>query len=206
MGEGWTIEGEYAEACSCEYLCPCITSNATARASNDFCRFAMTYRIDSGRYGSVDLGGVTFAVVGESKAVMSEGGWVMGVIVDDRASEAQVSAIAEIASGTVGGPLAAFAPLIADFKGVERHPIRFEAEGLRRAVAAPGVLEQTVEGVPSVVAGGECVAIDNTFHPANTRLNLATAVKNLIACFGIAWNDANHRNGHFAPFAWSGSS
>lgn len=206
MGNDWKIEGEYAEACSCEFLCPCITSNATARASNDFCRFAMTYRIDSGRYGTVDLSGVTFAVVGQSRAVMSEGGWVMGVLVDESASDAQADAIGEIASGRVGGPLAAFAPLVADFRGVERQAIRFEVDGSRRTVAAPGVLEQTVEGVPSAVAEGQCVAIDNTFHPANARLNLAHAVKNLIACFGISWNDADHRNGHFAPFAWSGSA
>jgi hypothetical protein len=206
MGERWTIEGEYAEACSCEFLCPCIPSNATAPASNDFCNFAMTFRIDSGRCGSVDLAGVRFAVVGRSKAVMAEGGWTMGVIVDDRASAEQADAIAEIASGRAGGPLAAFAPLVADFRGVERHPIRFEIDGNRRAVTIPGILEQTVEGVPSVAAAGECLAIDNVFHPANKRLNLATAVKNLIACFGISWNDATHRNGHFAPFAWNGSS
>jgi hypothetical protein len=63
----------------------------------------------------------------------------------------------------------------------------------------PGA-EQEVEGVPSVSASGECLAIDNTFHPANKRLNLATAVKNLIACFGIRWDDATDRNGHFASF------
>ena len=206
MGERWTIEGQFAEACSCEFLCPCITSNATAPASNDFCRFAMTYRIDAGRYGAMDLAGVRFAVVAESKAVMSEGDWIMGVIVDDGASDAQADAISAIASGRAGGPLAAFAPLVAEFRGVERHPIRVEIDGNRRAVTIPGILEQTVEGVPSIATGGECLAIDNVFHPANKRLNLATALENVIACFGIAWKDATHRNGHFAAFAWNGSS
>ena len=131
---------------------------------------------------------------------------MMGAIVDDRPTDAQVEAIAEIASGRAGGPLAAFAPLVADFRGVERHPIRFEIEGNRRTVTIPGVLDQTVEGVPSIVASGECLAIDNVFHPANRRLNLAIALKNVIACFGISWNDATRRNGHFASFAWNGSS
>jgi hypothetical protein len=64
-----------------------------------------------------------------------------------------------------------------------------------------------VEGVPSVSAVGECLAIDNTFHPANRRLNLAAAVRNLIACFGIRWEDSgSQRNGHFASFAWSGTT
>lgn len=207
MTTAWTIQGEYLEACSCRYLCPCITSNATAPASEEFCKFAMTYRIDAGRYGAVDLAGVTFAVVAQSKAVMAAGGWIVGVIVDDRASAQQADAITAIASGGAGGPLAALAPLIGEFRGVERHPIRFDQEGNRRAVTIAGILEQAVEGVPSVSMSGECLAIDNTFHPANRRLTLATAVKNLINCFGIRWDDAgSSRNGHLAPFAWSGAA
>jgi hypothetical protein len=207
MSDAWTIAGEYMEACSCDFLCPCLPSNATARATQGFCRFAMTFRVDNGRFGAVDLGGVSFAVVGESKAVMSEGGWTMGVIVDDRASEAQAEAIGAIASGRAGGPLGAFAPLVADFRGIERHPIGFEIDGARRAVSIPGVLEQAIEGVPSLVSSGECLAIDNVFHPAGKRLHLATALKNVMACFGITWKDASNRqNGHFARFAWNGST
>jgi hypothetical protein len=100
--------------------------------------------------------------------------------------------------------MAAVSPLVGEFRGLERHPIRFEMTGTRRAVTIPGVLEQQVEGVPSVAAPGECLAIDNTFHPANKRLNLATALKNVINCFGIRWTDATNRNGHFAAFAWHG--
>ena len=95
------------------------------------------------------------------------------------------------------------------YEPVAVHPSAVSVDGdacYPDIAAVPGVLEQSIEGVPSVTASGECLAIDNTFHPANSRLNLATAVKNLIACFGISWNEAKHRNGHFAPFAWSGSS
>jgi hypothetical protein len=145
--------------------------------------------------------------VAESQAVMAAGNWIVGVIVDDAASAAQADAIGAIAGGGAGGPLAALAPLIGEMRGVERHPIRFEVNGDRRAVTIPGVLEQEVEGVPSVSVPGECLAIDPTFHPANRRLALATVVKNLIACFGIRWDhDGAQRNGHFAPFAWSGAA
>ena len=73
MGTTWTIKGEFAEACSCVFLCPCITSNATAPATEDFCTFAMTYRVDSGRFGGVDLGGVIFTIIAQSKKVMASG-------------------------------------------------------------------------------------------------------------------------------------
>ena len=205
MSETWSIAGEYMEACSCDFVCPCIVSNAAGKATEDFCTFAMTYRVDTGRFAATNLAGVTFALVAKSKAVMSAGEWVMGVVVDDHADDAQAAAIGEIAGGTAGGPMAAFAPLVGEFRGVERHPIRFEIDGLKRSVKIGNVLEETIEGVPSPVASGECLAVDNTFHPANKRLNLATVQKNHVDCFGLRWDDASGtRNGHFARFSWRG--
>jgi hypothetical protein len=207
MSTAWTIRGEFAEACSCAFLCPCITSNAAAKATEGFCTFAMTYRIDAGRFGTVDLDGVTFSLIAQSQAVMAAGGWVVGLVVDERASDAQADAVAAIAGGRAGGPFAALAPLIADFRGVERHPIHFAVNGHQRTVSSPGLLEQAVDGVPSLLATGECLAIEGGFHPANRRLALATAAKNLVSAFGLSWKDAGSgRNAHFAPFAWSGAA
>lgn len=205
MATSWSIQGEYMEACSCTFLCPCITKNATTPATEEFCKFAMTYAIKSGHFGETRLDGVTFVVVGQSKAIMTAGDWIMGIIVDSAASAAQVNAIAEIGSGKAGGPLAGFAPLITDFRGIEQRKITFKQDGDRRSVQIDDVVEQAVEGIPSLVETGACLAIDNTFHPANKRLNLATALKSVINCFGIRWDDASGKtNGHFAPFAWQG--
>jgi hypothetical protein len=207
MSTAWSIAGEFAEACSCAYLCPCITSNAAAAATEGFCTFAMTYRIDIGQFGAADLAGVTFALIAQSKAVMAAGGWVLGLVVDASASDAQADAVAQIVGGGAGGPLAALAPLIAEFRGVERHPIRFETSGTRRTVTIPGVLEQEVNGVPSIAPGAECLAVENVFHPANTRLALAIAAKNVVSAFGLRWDDqGSGRNAHFASFAWSGTA
>lgn len=165
----------------------------------------MTYAIHTGHFRETRLDGVTFVVVAQSKAIMSAGEWVMGIIVDQSASAAQVSAIAEISGGKVGGPLAGFAPLVADFRGIEQRAITFQQLGAQRSVMIAGMLDQAVEGIPSLVAAGECLAIDNTFHPANKRLNLAKALRSVINCFGIRWDDTSgQRNGHFAPFAWQG--
>lgn len=168
MARPWSIAGEYLEACSCAYLCPCATSNAIAPATEDFCAFVMAYRIGRGRFDATDLADVTFAIVGRSKAVMADGGWTVGLIVDERATGEQTDALVAIASGRAGGPMAAMAPLIADFRGVERRPIRVEVSGSRRAVHVPGLLEQEIEGVPSVSVAGECLALDDTFHRSAT--------------------------------------
>jgi hypothetical protein len=201
----WAIKGEYMEACSCDFLCPCIPRNATTPATHDFCKFVLTFAIEAGQYDAVSLDGVRFVFFAQSKAVMTHGDWIAGLIVDASSSDAQVEAVTAIASGAAGGPLGLFAPLLADFRGVERHPIEFVRDGRNASVRIAGRLDQSVVGVESLTAAGECVAIDNTFHPANKRLNLATAVRNVISAFGIEWTGAPERtNGHFAPFDWHG--
>ncbi len=205
MAESWTMRGEYMEACSCDFLCPCIPKNSTTPATYEFCKVALAFDIHAGRYGEVGLDGLRFVILAQSKAVMSEGDWVAGLIVDATASEAQAEALAAIGSGQAGGPPAHLVPLISDFRGVERHPIVFEQEGHRRSVRVEGLLDQRISGVESLSAPGECIVIDNTAHPVTPRLNLATAARNLIRAFGIEWDGEPERtNGHFAPFDWQG--
>ncbi len=135
---------------------------------------------------------------------MADGGWTVGLVVDERATPEQADAILAVASGQAGGPMAALAPLIGTFAGVERRPIRFEADGMRHAVTAGELVDQACEGVPSPVAAGEPLVLDNTLHPANPRLALARATRSRVDAFGIAWADASGtRNGHFAPFRWA---
>lgn len=98
-------------------------------------------------------------------------------------------------------------PLIGNFKGIERQSIEFHKDGKTVSVKIEGILDQEVVGIDSAVEEGQCIAIDNTVHPANKRLNLATATKNFMNAFGIKWNDDSQQtNGHFAPFDWSGEA
>ena len=89
--------------------------------------------------------------------------------------------------------------------GIERRPIQFSIHGLSRSVRAGDLVDQACEGLPSATAPGQAIAIDNTAHPVNSRLSLARATRSVMHAFGIDWNDSSgSRNGHFAPFAWSG--
>ena len=199
----WMMKGQYMEACSCDFLCPCVPRNATTPATHDFCKVALAFAVDVGTYGDVKLDGVRFVFFAQSKAVMSHGDWIGGLVIDTAASDAQVDAVTAIASGAAGGPLALLAPLIGEFRGVERHPITFVKDGRSVSVRIDGRLDQQVVGVESVSVPGECVVVDNTFHPVNKRLNLATAVRNVISAFGIEWRgEPDRTNGHFAAFDW----
>lgn len=201
----WRIEGEYMETCNCDFLCPCITSNLTALPTEGDCKAAIAMRIDKGRKDDVSLDGVAFVVLMLAPGAMADGNIKVGLIVDEKANEAQTSAITEIATGAAGGPMAALGPLVGEFAGVEKRPITFEIDGLNRAVTAGELIEQSVEGVASGSAEGEPIWLDNTVHPVAARLALAKAPTSHMHAFGIDWDDASGaRNGHFARFAWSG--
>lgn len=198
----WQISGDYFETCSCDLLCPCITTNLTGEPTKGHCNFAMVFRIDKGSYGDQTLDGLSFALAGHTPGVMAEGNWSVGLILDKRVTEAQQEALTTIVSGQVGGPPAAVAPLIGNFLGVEVKPFHYQEDGLSWSVSIPGVLEQSAEGI----AGADPdkpLYIDNTVHPANARLALAKATGSHMHVFNLDWDDDSGRNnGHFAPFSW----
>jgi hypothetical protein len=199
----WQISGQYAETCNCELLCPCITSNLAATPTEGDCKAALGMRIDKGQKDGVSLDGVTFAVVLQSKGPMGAGNMTVGLVVDSAASQAQVDAIAAIASGQAGGPMAMMAPLVGNFAGVERAEVKMVQEGNTWYVKAGSFIDEACEALLNME--GKTIALDNVSHPVNSRLALAKATKSRFDVFGIRWDDSTGtRNGHFAPFAWSG--
>src|SRR5262249_27352252 len=142
----WQVSGEYFEACSCDSVCPCPTSGLAARPTKGSCDAGLVFRVDRGQYGSTRLDGLSFAVLLPTPCPMIQGNWTVGLIVDERASASQRDALTTIASGQDGGPMAALAPLIGRFGGVESKPITITQGGMRRSVSIPGVLDLAIEG------------------------------------------------------------
>lgn len=201
----WQIRGEYFEACSCDFVCPCPTSGLAARPTTGHCAVGLVFRVDRGQYGNTRLEGLSFAVLADTPGPMIQGNWTVGLILDERATKEQREALTTIASGQGGGPMAALAPLIGRFGGAEAKPIKFEMSGMRRSVSIPDVLDIAIEGIAGAKPD-EPIFFDNVGHPAASRLALAKASRSHMHGFGIDWDDTSGRNnGHFAPFAWSSS-
>ncbi|MBT7758353.1 MAG: DUF1326 domain-containing protein [Rhodospirillaceae bacterium] len=201
----WQISGEYMESCNCDYLCPCIYTNPQGEATHEHCYALMAFRIDQGQCGDVDLSGLKFALVIRSDRIMADGGWVFANVVDEGANEAQRTALAGILAGEAGGvPGMIRDHLVSDFRGVEFKAIEFVQDGLKRAVNIPDVLNYEIEGVVSRNGKGEPFYLDNTAHPANTRLALARSKHTNLVGFGLDLDmSGKGNNGHFAPFSWS---
>lgn len=201
----WQISGQYMETCNCDLLCPCITSNMTARPTEGECKVALGMRIDKGSKDGVSLDGVCFVLVLHSPGPMAQGNMTAGLIVDSKASDQQAEAIAAIATGAAGGPMGALAPLVGRVAGMERRPISFESHELQYSVRAGDLVDQVADGLPSGLDPKQPIYVDNVAHPLNTRLAIAKATRSVIHAFGIDWEDrTGTRNGHFAPFSWAG--
>jgi hypothetical protein len=201
----WHVAGQYYETCSCQFVCPCVLSQLTARPSKGSCTFAMGFQIDRGNFGELALDGLGFIVVGFTPEEMSKGNWSAGVIVDARASATQRDAIVTIASGAAGGPMAALAGMIANFVGVESAPIRFERDGVKWSVEAPSFVSMSARPAMGIDPNAtEPLQLRNTGHPAYSDLNLARPEQSQVTAFGFSWNDTTgQHNGQYAPFNWA---
>jgi hypothetical protein len=202
-GPSWSVNGEYFETCSCDFVCPCPTSGMMAAPSKGSCTFILAFRIDDGQFDGTALNGLHFVVLARTPEAMAKGNWSVGLVTDQRATPEQQQALVAVASGQAGGPMAAVAPLIGSFLGVEARPIHFKKEdGMRWSLEVPGMIDQAAEGVAGAKPG-EPISLDNVAHPVNTRLALAHATRSHLHAFGLDWDDDSGRNnGHFAPFSW----
>src|SRR6185503_14490400 len=102
----WSVSGQYYETCNCDFVCPCLPSQLTVTPSKGNCTFAMAFQIERGKFEDVSLDGLGFIVLGYTPEAMIKGNWSVGLLADERASDAQREAITAIASGAAGGPMA----------------------------------------------------------------------------------------------------
>lgn len=198
----WQLRGTYFESCNCDMICPCSWSGFAQQATNDRCLAVLVYHVDSGAVDGVDVSGLSFALVIDSPPVMSEGGWRVGVCLDDAADDAQAGKLGAVVSGQLGGPPAALAPLIGEMLGVERAPIEYaESNGNHRARI--GNLVDLEVADLHVAEMAEPVQLHNVFHPSNTTLTLSPAKRATVDAFGIRYGREGE-SGFSAPFSWSG--
>ena len=201
----WQLTGDYFENCNCDVVCPCLASSVaplTSRPSRGTCDVALIFHVDKGTYGDVTLDGLNVAVIMHAPGPMADGNFTAAAYIDDRADDRQTGALAAIFTGVEGGPMAAFAPLIATQLGVKKVPIRYSIQGKSRSAEIPAIMQMAVEPIPTMHPSGE---IWTTLgHPvAPDRIALAMGSSgSTFADYGMRWDNSG-RNGHYAAISWS---
>jgi hypothetical protein len=149
---------------------------------------ALVFRVESGEIEGTDVGGNTVVAVADTPKVMSEGNWRLGLFIDEAASDEQAEKLGAVFSGSLGGPMAALAPLVGENLGLERAPIDFQVDGLQHSVKIGEAVDVEVEDiVPFGVETGRPVRFDGMFHPVGSNLTMAEAKRSKINAFGIQY-------------------
>ncbi|MEV7542666.1 DUF1326 domain-containing protein [Streptomyces sp. NPDC089915] len=198
----WRIEGTYFENCNCDMVCPCSTSGLTAPADHDRCHVLLAFHVDSGQVDDVDVSGLTVAVAADAPALMSEGGWRVGVVMDAAASPEQAEALGAVFSGQLGGPMGALGPLVGETLGLEVARIDYADDGRGHHVRIGDMVDIEVEDFVSPLdATGRGVKVSGVGFPADT-LAAGTATRSRVNVFGLDFANEG-KNAFSAPFSWA---
>jgi hypothetical protein len=196
LATNWQLSGDYFENCNCSVVCPCLISPApplTSRPTEGVCDVALAFHIDTGSYGTVALDGLNLALVAHTPGPMGNGNWTIAIYIDERATDEQAAALGGVFGGAEGGPMAAFAPLIATNLGAKKVPIIYRVTGKTRSAEIPGVMNMSVEPLPSLRENEEIWA--SAGHPiAPDRLALAVGSPgSTFTDHGMRWDNSGKR-------------
>ena len=147
----WHLKGTILIACNCDYGCPC---NFNALPTHGDCEGGWTWHVEDGRYGDVDLGEISFAVFADWPGAIHHGGGRAVAYVDDRATDGQRDAIADLVCGRAGGPWGIFINTYA-LDGPFAAPFEVTCSGDTSSFRIAGVAELAVEPIRNPVTGSE---------------------------------------------------
>jgi hypothetical protein len=197
------ITGEYVEARTAEVFAGACIMNSEAETAGR--QAVMAWRITSGRFGGVQLDGLTMtaAVAGDRNLGMREMGGeeplaVRAIItVDARADAAQRRALAALARELSGG-------LITEVVRVDAAPVRFATTTTHIEVTAADVLMLTVE--KEMTHDPSCGAMQwfKPFSPQLTSSAMGTAEAHAFTGPGLntRWSAPHKRSAFWGTFAY----
>jgi hypothetical protein len=163
----------------------------------------LAFHVEHGQVDGTDVSGKTVVVLADTPAVMGDGNWRVGVVMDAAASPEQAEKLGAVFGGQVGGPMAMLSPLIGEMLGMESAPIDYVDDGRRHSVKVGELMDIEIEdfvapGNPS----GEVERLTGMFHPASSTLTIAKATRSRVDAFGLSFSHEG-KNGHSAPFSWA---
>ena len=154
----WTIKGREFVNCNCSYGCPCQFNGLPTYGH---CQAVAGFEIERGHHGSTKLDGLRFVSILCWPEAIHEGKGEAAVVIDERATEAQRTALLRIVSGQDTEPGATifnvFASTLEKVHDPIFAPIDFEVDvAARKArLVVPGVTEGRGEPILNPVTGAQ---------------------------------------------------
>lgn len=144
MSDQWLFKSETYDNCNCEINCGC---QFNLPSTNGYCQSAFIGHVVEGHFNGTPLVGLNWASIYKWPGEIAEGNGKRQIIVDERADEAQRTALETIISGEACKPLSncfsVFASTCSDFCATQFLPINLEAdlEARTATVEIPGILK-----------------------------------------------------------------
>jgi len=201
MTADWKLEGMYFEACNCDAACPCVFLSPPTTGE---CTVFIGWHIDKGAFGDVDLSGLNVARAVHTPGHMLEVEWTAALYLDDRANEAQTEALTRIFTGRVGGSPSKLASHIGNDLGVRSLPIKFRADGKKRSVSIPNVVDVEIaaivgQGDGDVTISGHPLCVAPGYPVVASRSSYLE-----YSDHGLSW-EISDKTGFFSPFSYAGA-
>ncbi len=151
-GTKWQLEGDYLQACSCDYGCPC---EFEAPPTQGFCEGMGAWRINRGRYGDVSLDGLGLGFSARWPQAIHLGNGNGVVFIDEKANEQQRDALTQIASGAAGGM--PFEMIVTTLSKVDIQfvPFEFNINGSKSSAKMGAAASMSFEPIKNPVSGEE---------------------------------------------------
>jgi CheY-like chemotaxis protein len=104
--QAWRISGSYLEACNCEPICPCrrIAGHAEGRPTHGICEGALSWAIERGHAGDLDLGGLAVVLAFRYDDDRAGSPWSFILYLDDDGDHRQRAALHALFTGRLAGP------------------------------------------------------------------------------------------------------
>ncbi|HLY58878.1 MAG TPA: DUF1326 domain-containing protein [Stellaceae bacterium] len=197
----WKLAGTYFETCNCEAACPCVFLSPPTEG---FCNAIVAWHIKRGIFGEVALDGLNVALLVDVTGNMVENKWKAAAYIDDKASEAQKSALLTIFSGQAGGHPAVLASFIGEHLGTKSVPMHYLGTGKNSSLKIPGIVDAELEALEG--QDGKPITIEN--HPVciapGEPAIVARSKHFRLSDYGYDWS-LSGRNGYLSNFSYSGA-
>ena len=197
----WSLQGEYLEACNCDWGCPCKFG---ASPSKGYCQGIIGFSVQQGSYGPVDLSGLGIALIMSAPGSPFMGNLTVTSYVDQRAAPEQRQALEAILSGKAGGFWEIIASLVSDHRGIKFAPIHMETSGSRRTFTIPGLVNLVNEPLVNPVTRQEQeVMVSNSFDPFCVSGRAGKSAAAVSSDPDLSF-DVTGQQGYIGSFTWAG--
>jgi hypothetical protein len=154
-GVDWRIVGEEVGSCNCDWACPCQFEGDPTHGD---CRVVTSQQITEGRFGDVDLSGVTVGALFFFPGPVYEGNGTVQLFFDEKTTEEQREALEKLWSGKYGGPFFEIFSAVAPNKldtVVTSVEVESDREARKATIRIGDFGTSTIEPIKSPATGDE---------------------------------------------------